>query len=112
MLIATMDPYLPAPAHAAKRLYVVDVLRDSAGVKRYVHDVFAVKEGKAEQVSQLAMYIYGMDVNPDGTFLALVVPTPDRAFMNGRLLFYDTRTHSYRELKPKEISVRFVHFDE
>lgn len=112
MPIAVVDPYYPAPAMAVKRLYTVGGLLNNAGVKRYVHDVFIVSKDRVEHVSQLAVYIYGMDVNPDGTFLALVVPTPDRSFINGRLLLYDTRIHNYRELKPKEISVRFVHFDE
>ena len=76
-----------------------------------MHDVFVAKEGKAERVSQLAVYIYGMDVSPDGTFLALVVPTPDRSFTNGRLLLYDTRNHSHRELKPKAVSELPVHID-
>ena len=111
MPIATTDPYHPAPANVAKRLYIVSGLRDSAGIKRYVHDVFVAKEGKAERVSQLAVYIYGMDVSPDGTFLALVVPTPDRSFTNGRLLLYDTRNHSHRELKPKAVSELPVHID-
>ena len=111
MPIATTDPSHPAPANVAKRLYIVSGLRDSAGIKRYVHDVFVAKEGKAERVSQLAVYIYGMDVSPDGTFLALVVPTPDRSFTNGRLLLYDTRNHSHRELKPKAVSELPVHID-
>lgn len=112
MLIAVTAPFLPTPANSVKRLYVANKLdRESAAAKYHVHDVFAVKEGKAERVSQLAVYIYSMDVNPDGKLLALVVPTPDRAFMNGRLLLYDTRTHNYRELKPKEISELLVHFE-
>lgn len=112
MPVAVVDPYYPAPAMAAKRLYTVGQLLNSAGVKRYVHDVFMVSEDRAERVSQLALYIYGMDVNADGTLLALVVPTPDRAFINGRLLLYDTRTHSHRELKPKAVSELLVHIDE
>lgn len=111
MPISVVDPYYPAPAMAAKRLYTAGQLLNSAGVKRYVHDVFVVEEGKAERVSQLAVYIYGMDVSADGTFLALVVPTPDRSFINGRLLLYDTRNHSYRELKPKSVSELVVHID-
>ena len=112
MPIAVTAPFLPAPANAVKRLYVVGRLdRESAAAKYYVHDVFVVKEGKAERVSQLAVYIYGMDVNPDGTFLALVVPTPNRSFTNGRLLLYDTRNHSHRELKPKAVSELLIHID-
>ncbi len=111
MPIAATEPYRPAPATAMKRLYVVSRLdRESAG-GNYVHDVFAVKEGKAERVSRLAVYIYGMDVNPDGTLLALVVSTPDRAFMNGRFLLYDTRNHSHRELKPKAVSELSVYIE-
>ncbi len=110
--IAVTEPYHPAPATVVKRLYVVSRLdRESAAAKYYVHDVFSVKEGKAERVSRLTVYIYGMDVNPDGTFLALVVPTLDRSFINGRLLLYDTHTHNYRELKPKAVSEVMVHID-
>lgn len=112
MPIATTAPSNPAPASAAKRFYVVSKLdRESAAAGYYVHDVFAVNKDKAERVSRLAVYIYGMDVSPDGTFLALVVPTPDRSFMNGRLLLYDTRNHSHRELKPKAVSELLVHID-
>lgn len=112
MPISVVDPYYPAPAMAAKRLYTVGGLLNSAGVKRYVHDVFIASKDRIEHVSQLAVYIYGMDVNPDGTLLVLVVPTPDRAFINGRLLLYDTHSHSYRELKPKVVSELLVHIDE
>lgn len=111
MPIAVTEPYKPASANAAKRLYVVGRLdRESAGGS-YVHDVFAVRDGKAERVSRLAVYIFDMDVNPDGTFLALVVPTPDRSFINGRILLYDTRNHNHRELKPKAVSELLVHID-
>lgn len=113
MPIATTAPSDPAPANAVKRLYVVSKLdRESATAGYYVHDVFSVDKDKADRVSRLAVYIYGMDVNPDGTFLALVVPTPDRSFINGRLLLYDTRIHGYRELKPKAVSELPVHIDE
>jgi len=112
MPISITAPHQPAPAIVAKRLYVVSRLdRESAG-GNYVHDVFAVNKDKAERVSRLAVYIYSMDVNPNGTHLALVVSTPDRAFINGRLLLYDTSTHSYRELKPREISELLIHLDE
>lgn len=111
MPISVVDPYYPAPAMAAKRLYTAGQLLNSAGVKRYVHDVFAASEDKAERVSRLAVFIYGMDVSPDGTLLALVVATPDRAFINGRLLLYDTRNHSYQELKPKAVSELMIHID-
>lgn len=111
MPISVVDPYYPAPAMSAKRLYTVGGLLNSSGTKRYVHDVFMVGKDKVEHVSQLAVYIYGMDVSPDGTLLALVVPTPDRAFINGRFLLYDTRIHSYRELKPKAVSELLVHID-
>lgn len=110
MPIAITAPHQPASAIVVKRLYVVGRLdRESAAAGYYVHDVFAVNENKAERVSQLAVYIYGMDVNPNGTLLALVVPTPDRSFINGRLLLYDTRNHSYRELKPKAVSELLIH---
>ncbi len=112
MQIAVVDPHYPAPAMVAKRLYTVGHLLNSAGIKRYVHDVFMASKDRAEHVSQLALYIYGMDVNPDGSLLALIVPTPDRAYINGRILLYDTHTHNYRELKPRAVSELSVHIDE
>ena len=111
MLIATMTLTSRRRLTPRNGFYVVGRLdRESAGGS-YVHDVFAVRDGKAERVSRLAVYIFDMDVNPDGTFLALVVPTPDRSFINGRLLLYDTRTHNYQELKPKAVSELLVHID-
>lgn len=112
MPIAVVEPYHPAMAMVAKRFYVASRFRDNAGVTRDVHDVFMVNKDKVKRVSQLSVYIYDMDVNPDGSLLALVVQTPDRAFMNGRLLLYDTSNHSYRELKPKAVSELRVHIDD
>lgn len=95
----------PVPALLARQIYAVAILKEeSKQARRFLMDVFIIDGGAARRVSRIAEYIAHMDVNQDGTLLAVItVDTSNRKMQDYRLLLYDPRNHARRYLNPKDV---------
>ena len=95
--------FFPSVVRQTGQILFVGRLEKNEGQNGFVHDVFLYGANGPTRLTTLRTYIRGMDVTTDGKALAIILATPDRKILNGRLVIYDIRTKQHQEIVPKNI---------
>lgn len=76
----------------------------STAEKGYIHDIYVLRSGRLGLVARVEKYVWGMDVSPNGQWIAAVVATANRKIVNGQFMLYETQSQTTHYFAPTQLA--------